>query len=440
MKSLKTFLLYSIFLLSASCLFLISSPAAAHAKSNFQIQDGVLQAYNGNEKHVIIPDTVTTIGAAAFCDKNNIQSITVPSSVKEIKSYAFSLCASLKTVTLNEGLLTLGDNAFDSCSSLTEAILPDSITSLGNAVFFQCSALQTVKLPAGITQLNDYLFYGCTSLRHITFPEYVRSVGEYAIDSTQWYDDELQNSNYLIIGDAFVSGRKIKGSFTIPSNIKTISSLAFYGNSNIKNVTIPDGCTSIGENAFLDCSKLTTILFPSSIQEIGNSAFYNTPWLKAQKKENPLVIVNNLLIDGNSASGSIVVPDGVTELLPYAFQENKTMKSLTLPASLLTLKCTDLVGCSKLASITISKKITSIDANAFVNSSSTLKKIVLKRGTKFQVNQFSNEELGQDVWTSSNPSILKISSTGNVTAAKKGSCTLTVLGPEDVRTYNISVK
>ena len=46
--------------------------------SGFVINDGVLENYNGNDKHVIIPEGVITIGEKAFDWKMNILSITIP--------------------------------------------------------------------------------------------------------------------------------------------------------------------------------------------------------------------------------------------------------------------------------------------------------------------------------------------------------------------------
>ena len=47
---------------------------------------------------------------------------------------------------------------------------------------------------------------------------------------------------------------------------------------------------------------------------IGTLAFDGTPWLEAKQAENPLVIVNHILINGKACTGAVIIPDGVTSI------------------------------------------------------------------------------------------------------------------------------
>ena len=56
--------------------------------------------------------------------------------------------------------------------------------------------------------------------------------------------------------------------------------------------------TSIGSRAFGSCDSLTNVYIPDTVTSIGELAFEDTQWLLNAQKENPLVIVNHILIDG----------------------------------------------------------------------------------------------------------------------------------------------
>ena len=95
--------------------------------------------------------------------------------------------------------------------------------------------------------------------------------------------------------------------------------------------------TSIGGWAFEHCSKLTSITIPDSITRIDKFAFNATPWFKAKQKENPLVIVSNILIDGTTCSGDVVIPASVASISAYAFCNCSGLTSVTIPNSVTSI-------------------------------------------------------------------------------------------------------
>jgi hypothetical protein len=94
-------------------------------------------------------------------------------------------------------------------------------------------------------------------------------------------------------------------------------------------------------------------------------AFDGTPWLEAQQKKNPLVIVNNILIDGKICKGEVTVPDGVTSIGDYAFFDCTSLSSVTIPNSVTSIGWYAFCDCTSLTSVTIPDSVTSIGPSAF---------------------------------------------------------------------------
>ncbi len=108
-------------------------------------------------------------------------------------------------------------------------------------------------------------------------------------------------------------------SIEIPDSVTIIKNRAFE-ECALTSITIPDSVTSIENDAFCNCYNLTSVTIPNSVTNIGENAFGNTSWIKFKQEENPLVIVNGILIDGTTCSGDVVVPDGVTSIGCEAFR------------------------------------------------------------------------------------------------------------------------
>ena len=101
--------------------------------------------YMNGEKVVdlIVPNTVTSIGAFAFW-QSSIASVTIPNSVTTISTAAFYGCEGLKTLALGNSLNRILEDAFKRCSNLTNVTFPKSLTYIGNEAFGKCTNLKVV--------------------------------------------------------------------------------------------------------------------------------------------------------------------------------------------------------------------------------------------------------------------------------------------------------
>ena len=186
---------------------------------------------------------------------------------------------------------------------------------------------------------------------------------------------------YDVLDDGTVVITKYTGSDTeleIPSEIngKKVTSIgddAFRGIwdndeqkyiSNITSITIPNSVTSIGDGAFWGCTSLTSVTIPKSVTSIGKYAFVDTKWLENKQKENPLVIVNNILIDGSTCKGEVVIPNTV-KVINGAFYKCTSLTSITIGNSVTNIGGAAFWGCTSLTSVTIGNSVTSIAGFTF---------------------------------------------------------------------------
>ena len=75
------------------------------------------------DQTTIIPDSVTSIGEAAFRNCDALTSITIPNSVTSIGKYAFRGCNKLTSITIPNSVTSIGYEAFCSCHALTSVTI-----------------------------------------------------------------------------------------------------------------------------------------------------------------------------------------------------------------------------------------------------------------------------------------------------------------------------
>ncbi len=204
-----------------------------------------------------------------------------------------------------------------------------------------------------VTSIGDKAFISCYSIESVIIPDSVTS----------------------ICHEAFSNCRNLT-SINIPDSVTDIGSFAFVSCTELESIIIPDSVTNIGSCAFWFCTNLSSITIPDSVTNIGERAFKDTPWLENKQKEDVLVIVNNLLIDGTACSGDVFIPDSVTSIGDYSFHNCKNLTSVTISDSVVYIGERAFANCPSLTSITIPNSVKNIENGAFALCES-LKSIVI---------------------------------------------------------------
>ena len=321
---------------------------------DFKIVKGVLKEYKGRSSVVVIPDSVTRIGSAAFDNCTGLTSVTIGNGVTSIGDWAFDGCKRLTSITIHDSVTSIGHSAFYNCTGLTSVTIPDSVTSIGNDAFYNCRGLTSVTIPNGVTSIGDYAFYGCSSLTSITIPDSVTSIGYEAFYNTAWYNNQPDGLVY-----AGKVAYKYKG--TMPSNTSIvleegtlgIASSAFRACTGLTSITIPDSVTYIDEYAFYDCRGLTSVTIPDSVTSIDRYTFDNCTSLTSVTIGNSVTSIGDDAFRFCTGLTSVTIPDSVTSIGEGAFYWCTGLTSITIPDSVTSIGEGAFSVCNKIQDVYI---------------------------------------------------------------------------------------
>ena len=369
---------------------------------------------------ITIPETVETLGNSVFYGCNNLTQVNIPSLVTTIPSELFYGCSSLSQIDIPDNITSIGANVFYNCTNLTQVTIPNSVTSIGDAVFhyagsddndtlvitmplkllndktYNSSSLYSNKLFGSTTScytknfslvltnpedvndinyasgMNNYVLCRASNLKAVTIPENITSIGRYA-----FYEcSSLQQID-------------------IPATITKIQSYTFSYCSSLQQVIVPDSVTSIEQNAFERCSGLVELYIPNSVKEIGSSALsyvgsnnhdtlvITMPLKLLNSKVSSSTSYSNALFGGGyttsySENFSLILtnPDDTedsnytTEIVPYALNYEKGVKSVVLPENLTTIGNHAFRYAKNLREVNINNSVEEIGAYSFYECNS----------------------------------------------------------------------
>ncbi len=300
------------------------------------------------DTNIIIPSTyenkpVTSIGKDAFTWCNNITSIEISNSVTSIGNSAFNGCYNLTSVTIGNSVTSIGEDAFAWCNNITSIEIPNSVTSIGSRAFYECRKVTSIEIPNGVTSIGNSAFNGCESLTSVT------------------------------IGNSLIS----------------ISGRAFAYCYNLTSVILGKSVTSIGEDAFYACFKLVEVVNKSSHITVTKGAkdngkvgyyalaVYNSGDTFAGTKlssDNGYIVYTDgnekSLVDYNGTETSLIIPNYVTKINNYAFDNCDTLTRIVISNNVTSIGDCAFYDCDNLTSVTIGNSVTSIGGYAFFLCSS----------------------------------------------------------------------
>jgi hypothetical protein len=235
---------------------------------------------------VEIPASVTSIGDWAFGDCFSLSSVLIPDSVSSIGEAAFYACDGLANIVLGSGLLSIGDSAFAECSGLSNVEIPDRVSNLGDWAFFACGGLTDVVIPDSVASIGEGAFCSCSGLLKVEIGTGLANLGKDVFDSCPALTDievAAANAHFSSIDGVLFNKDQTEllqcpagktGAYQIPDSVLSIGYAAFYTCASLTRVEIPASVTSLGDWAFGDCFGLSSVVIPDSVSSLGEAAFY----------------------------------------------------------------------------------------------------------------------------------------------------------------------
>ena len=196
-------------------------------------------------------------------------------------------------------------------------------------------------LPEGMTYICKNAFSGMTALTYVKFPSTLDFIGTAAFARTNIKNADLSGTSLTYVGDC-----------------------AFAYNTSLRSISFPDTLIQINDHMCDHCTALKTAALPAYVESIGNSAF------------------------GTTALESIVIPDSVSELGEFSFENCDKAAKIEIGKGVEALGKGAFFGCTAVTSVDIPGNVEVIGESAF-KGCTALSKVTLHEGTK---------EIGKDAF------------------------------------------
>ena len=342
---------------------------------------------------LVIPDSVTEIGAGAFANAG-LKTIIIPGTVKKIGANAFAYNTTLETVIMQEGVEEIGSSAFQNCTNLKNVELPESLISIKTQAFMDCRKLEKIEIPSKIIKIDSYTFSGCSSLNNIILPEGLEQIQESAFSYTSFPEITIPSTVDTIGSNVFEGNIKLNNiiinkkeggaKFVYESGMLMPASkdkILFVSDSYLKSITtfeIPEGIKDFA-TSISSYSNITKLVIPISLTSLINGYYLPTSINEIEVKDgnNKYVVDSNYkilytkdtkeLVICYSKEETINLKDeenklGILKLSEYSFKQVTNAKNIILPDSLTSIETQVFNNCKNIQEIKIGKNVNNIDS------------------------------------------------------------------------------
>lgn len=340
----------------------------AYAFANSHMMSSDKDGYDTYD--AVIPDSVTEMGEYAFYD-SGLSSIRLSANLTGIAPYTFACCDNLRSITLVDGITALEEGAFSE-TPLEGITLPDTLTYIGKDCF-SFTDLASVSVPESVTYIGEQAFYYASDLETVELPDTLTYIGKWAFESTPFlYALKTEANDYFNPKDAVYYGKYLllkAGSYVTERTVKDgtvlIASGAFEGDKLMTRITLPGSLKYIGDRAFYECTELTTVSLSDNVLSIGRECFAWCSSLKNVRLSAGLTELPTYAFAG-CALGDVVIPESVTKLGSHVFYRGG-VTSVRLPSTIQVIPSYAFYACP-LGEIELPESINLIMDYAFYES------------------------------------------------------------------------
>lgn len=313
--------------------------------------------------------------------REQVKKVYIDSGITSVGKYAFSNCSGLTSVIISNSVLSIGYSAFSSCSSLTSSIIGNSVTSIGDYAFASCSGLTSVEIPNSVTSIGNMTFYGCSKIKSVIIGSSVKSIGSSAFSNCSSLTSLNLGNSVMSIGSSAFSKCTSLSSVAIGRSITNIGKDMFAGCLGLKTIKVDENNPnySASDNVLFNKDKTKLVycvagkqgdyIIPNSVTSIGDYAFENCKGLTSVTIPNSVTSIGICAFYDCSGLTYVTIGNSVSRIGSCAFEWCSGLTSVTIPNSVTSLGSSAFNGCSGLTSVTIPNSITKIEEWTFENCS-----------------------------------------------------------------------
>ena len=178
----------------------------------------------------------------------------------------------------------------------------------------------------------------------------------------------------------------------LADSVCNIDLQAFARCSGLTSVTIPYGVEWINDGAFLQCSSLTefkmgaapvakdeTMAIPDPRYTVENGVLFEADWIHDEEKDQWSVdtLIRLVAYPANKADSDYAVPDGVRNIVDYAFTGCRNLKTVWLPKSVSNIWTNAFYRCFGLTAINVAEGNTNYASEGGVLFKSGMETLIL---------------------------------------------------------------
>ena len=286
-----------------------------------------------------------------------------------------------------EGIKTIGMAAFAYCG-ITTIVLPSTLTEIEEDAFYRSNIRLVINRSALPIRCGERDYGGvATAAYAVKNADGSTSYLYEGLDLTddlflfRQANDTWFLMNYLGQEDEIVlpadhggepylpSGFTGADKVTVPGSVKTLPGYSFltgrtenYARQTPSVILLEEGVEEIDSYAFYGCVNLRTIDIPASVRKIGDAAFAGCAglqFIRVDPANEYYFSWGNCLLEKETGrliaycGGSLPTDGSVKILAAGAFEDDRSLQTLKIPASVTTIEQGAFTGCTNLAGFEI---------------------------------------------------------------------------------------
>lgn len=250
------------------------------ALSPLVVVNGILLDGSCCVGEVVVPKEIHTVSGWAFANGLGIEKVRFLSKRTYVEEYAFRNCINLREITLADGTCITFTGIADrkrELPPLAKQAVMESLncfkTDENGVLIISTGNISRLRIAYGITAIGERAFEDGNLLTEVCLPDTVRSIRDSAFSGCKWLEEVKGARMVEQIGEQAFSCCGALKSIELSEHLQKIGTRTFEHCTSLEEILLPEGIEEIPEKAFYRCHSLRRVQFPSTLKRIGKEAF-----------------------------------------------------------------------------------------------------------------------------------------------------------------------